>query len=358
MAALACAWLAFGTLSANEAQPAHSAGTQKTGVAAVQSLIQAVHAPDIRALAEALRIATDSVNDSSLDPASNSLQLLGDLDGDGVPELTLNRLRKAAGSAASGSSSAGWELLLLAWTGTQWRASLVKEGAEPYEVSVVSSLAPGSRQIVVVTYGARAVPSPTIYQVKNHTASLMWDSGAENSQYQGYADGQIEFRPGNGGGPPDMVVTGRADPGLIRFPKGGSRGFAVRSVYSWDGKAYLPTQTDYSDNEDYRLYQFIAALHLHDFRSAYALIDPADFLKTDSPSLELFRKQMEGSWPEFLDDQIFDARPASPSAAQNFAFELDSKDEHYTYFPTFSADSKRLLIGLERREEKAETVNH
>lgn len=339
------------------AQTVTHAAKAGNDLASVQALINAVHAPDARALASAFGINPESVSDTSLDPASNSLQLLGDLDGDGVPELALNRVRTAASTTASGSNSAGLELFLLAWGGARWRASLVKEGAEPYEVRVVSSLVPGSRQIVVVTYGARAVPSPTIYQVKDHAAVLLWDSGAENSQYQGYADGQIEFRPANGGGPPEMVVTGRADPGLIRFPKGSNRGFAARSIYTWDGKAYLPGTAEYSDNQDSRLYQFIAALHLHDFRSAYALIDPAKFLKTDAPSLEIFRKLMEGSWPEFLDDQIFEARPAAPSATRDFAFELDSDDTHYVYLPSFSADSKRLLTGLERREEKGEAVS-
>lgn len=331
-------------------------------LARVQAAVGQVHTPDVAALAKSLDIEPAKSNEDLADAPATSLVALGDLDGDGVSELAFKHVEPAVpGDAAKGSAGAPltWQLFLLAWDGAQWRASQLQQGFEPFELRVVSSLVPGSRQIALVVYGgAGAIPFPAVYQVKDHAAALLWDGRADDSQYEGYARGKAEFREPQSGGPLEMIATGRADPGLIQFAKDGRRGFGVRAVYVWDGKSYLPSKTEYSDNEDYRLYQFISALHLHDFRSAYALIDPAKFLKTATANLEIFRRQMEDSWPEFLDDEIFEAREPGANTAEDFAFELNSEDKHYVYTPSFSADAKHLLTGLERREEKSETLSH
>jgi hypothetical protein len=146
-----------------------------------------------------------------------------------------------------------------------------------------------------------------------------------------------------------MIQSGRADPGLLQFEPGGHRGFNATCVYHWDGQAYVPVRTEYSPGPDNNLYRFIAALHLHDFRSAYALIDPGKFLKTDAPSLEQFRQMIEENWPEFLDDRVFQAREADATSPDALAFELP--DKHYVYRPTLSHDGKFLLTGLERKVE-------
>jgi len=319
-------------------------------LSAVQALVSAVHVSEPSELASALGVTPNSAGENSLGADSNSMQVLSDLHSDGTPDCLYNRVRASTGDSPA-NQPGGWELFLLAWDGAQWRASLVKEGQEPYEARTVALLSPSPREIAVITYsGSRLVPSPAIYQVKDHQAALVWDGAAENSEYQGYPEGQIELRPAAGAESPTMIVSGRGDPGLLHFPKGSSRGFDVRCVYTWDGKAFVPGKTEYFENEDYRLYQFIAALHLRDFRAAYALIDPAKFLKTDAPSLEIFRKKIEESFPEFLDDQIFEARPRASGAGQEFSFELDSDGKHYLYYPSFSADSKFMLTGLERRE--------
>jgi len=216
---------------------------------------------------------------------------------------------------------------------------------------VISSLVGGSRQIVLVTYaGTSEIPYPAIFQIKDHAAVLLWNGRAEENEYQGYAQGKIEFRDTQAGGAPQMIVSGHADPGLLHFPNDTNRGFGVQAIYVWTGTGYLPHKTEYSANEDYTLYEFISALHLHDFRSAYALIDGPKFLKTDAPSLEIFRKLVEGSWPEFLDDQIFEALNPSPRGTNAFEFELTEGDKHYVYMPSFGTDSKHLLSGLERHE--------
>jgi hypothetical protein len=72
-------------------------------------------------------------------------------------------------------------------------------------------------------------------------------------------------------------------------------------------------------------------------------------LKSDAPSLEQFRQMIETNWPEFLDDQVFQAREANAGSPDALAFELP--DKHYVYRPTLSQDGKFLLTGLERKLE-------
>jgi hypothetical protein len=62
---------------------------------------------------------------------------------------------------------------------------------------------------------------------------------------------------------------------------------------------------------------------------------------------------IEENWPEFLDDQVFQAREANAGSPDALAFELP--DKHYVYRPTMSKDGKFLLTGLERKVEKPAT---
>lgn len=323
-------------------------------LALVQTMVGAVHIPDPQALAGALGISVGGVKEASSDSSLNSLEELGDLDGDGVPEFAFKQMQSARKGAPNETRSGElppWELFLLSWDGVRWQASFIKEGYEPYDLMAVSPLIGISREIVLVIYaGSIEVPYPVIFQMKDHAAALVWDGRADESEYQGYAHGKIEFRDLKSGGAPQMIVSGRADPGLLHFPIDGKRGFDVQSIYVWAGTGYVPKKTEYSANEDHTLYQFIAALHLHDFHSAYALIDARKFLKTDTPSPEIFRKLIEGSWPEFLDDQIFEVSNPSSGGTNGFEFELTEEGKHYVYMPSFGTDSKHLLAGLERHE--------
>jgi hypothetical protein len=185
--------------------------------------------------------------------------------------------------------------------------------------------------------------------VRAHEAGLLWDSQVGDNRFNPLVQGRIEFQDDPKLDQTVMIETGRADPGLLEFEPGGRRGFAARCVYHWDGEAYVPVQTEYSPGPDNSLYRFIAALHLHDFRGAYALIDPGKFLKTETPSLEQFRRVIETHWREFLDDQVFQAREAKAGSPDALAFELP--DKHYIYLPTLSDDGKFLLTGLERTVE-------
>jgi hypothetical protein len=79
-------------------------------------------------------------------------------------------------------------------------------------------------------------------------------------------------------------------------------------------------------------------------------------LKTDAPSLEKFRHMVEENWPEFLDDQVFQAREASAGSPEALAFELPEK--HYVYRPTLSDDGRFLLTSLERKVEMPDTCSN
>jgi hypothetical protein len=322
-------------------------------LAGIQAVLGNVAAPDLGVLGQAFDTTVKKQDEASSESSAVELIELGDLDGDGVSEVALKLLVTETGQEdAQGQepppSSRG--LYLLSWDGTRWKASPLAASAENIQFKVVRLGKSTGRCIAVVNVmGEEAVPYPAIFQLRDHEAALLWDSQSGDNRYNALAHGQIEFQDNAKLDQTDMIVIGRADPGLLQFAPDGHRGFSARCVYHWDGQAYVPAQTEYSPGPDNTLYRFIAALHLHDFRSAYALIDPGKFLKTDAPSLEKFRQMIEENWREFLDDQVFQAREANAGSPDALAFELPEK--HYVYLPTLSNDGRFLLIGLERKVE-------
>ena len=284
---------------------------------------------------------------------------MGDLDGDGVSEVVL----KLLGAQGDQESTEGQPppaplrgYYLLAWDGSHWRASTLSPSARSLQVNALRLGKSGRCLALVNVLGEEAFPFPVIYQVREHEASVLWDSQLGDNRYNALRHGHIEFADDPKLGLTAMIVTGQANPGFLQFEPGGHRGFAARCVYRWDGQAYVPAdRTEYAPGPDNSLYRFIAALHLHDFRSAYALVDPAKFLKTDAPSLEKFRQVIEQSWPEFLDNQVFQAREAAPGSPDALAFELPEK--HSVYRPTLSNDGKFLLTSLEREIETGPAGN-
>jgi hypothetical protein len=322
-------------------------------LAAIRTLLQNVSSPDLGVLGQAFDTTVKKQGEPPSESSAVELFELGDLDGDGVSEIALKMLATGAiqeDAQAQASPVSLRALYLLSWDGTHWKASPLAAAAESFQFKVVRLGKSTGRGIAVVNLiGERAVPYPAIFQVRDHEAALLWDSQAGDNRYNALEHGQIEFQDDPKLDQTEMIVTGRADPGLLQFEPGGHRGFNARCVYHWDGQAYVPARTEYSPGPDNSLYRFIAALHLRDFRSAYALIDPAKFLKTDAPSLERFRQMIETNWPEFLDDQVFQAREAGPASPNALAFELP--DKHYVYRPTLSQDGKFLLTDLERKLE-------
>jgi hypothetical protein len=322
----------------------------------VASQLEAFSVPSALALAKALNVASTQT-ESLPQSAANSLAVLGDLDGDGIAEAVLKwripELEPEAGSALPKAKPI-WELFLLAWDGSRWHASQLMAGAETFSIRVIHLGKPARQGIVVTTIeGPADIPSPEVFQVKDHEASLLWDAQSDESRYEGYQHGRIEFRDTPESEATEMIVTGRADPGLLVFHGDGPRGFTARAVYRWDGQAYIPGKVEYSENQDYTLYRFISALHLRDFRAAYTLIQPAKFLGTDEPSEDNFRQYVEDNFPEFLDDEVFEVRAPRPGAPEDYSFLLPQSNKVYVYHPTFSADGKLLLTDLKREEEAA-----
>ena len=320
--------------------------------AEVEAAAQSVLSADTDALAKALRIeiaATDDAEPS--EPSASALRQIGDLDGDGVAELVFRWSRPERFNQPVPESAGplpGWVLFLLSWDGVRWRVTELMTGDGMCGLETLTGIWPAPALVGVE--GLSSFPYPVIFRYQDHSATVAWDSRDGNSRYQSYAGGDVSFSGGNG--PPAMVVSGRADPGVIRFPSYGSRGFDVATIYFWENGAYVPKKSEFTENEDYTLYRFIAALHLHNFRAAYALIDPARFLAGDEKTVDALEKQVTAAWPELLGDNIFEASEPVDGGASKFPFELNRDDVHYRFFPTFSSDGKLLLTGLERREEK------
>ncbi|PYV14779.1 MAG: hypothetical protein DMG21_17120 [Acidobacteria bacterium] len=334
----------------------------------LEQMIASISTPDVDALARALGVplvVEKSGNHDDESPLSQSSQLRifeGTQSGES-PACVL--FRSGQGAGEGGQPAAGdWTLDYLAWDGTRWRASgldpappgLVspadwKSRVLPLSAKIISREA-GEQMLALLLYDAPAgAVYPLVYRVKEHQATLAWDSRSEESRYEAWSGGQIKFAKPEAGILPAMIASGIADPGLLVFERASNRGFQVRTTYVWKGNEYAPVHTEYEANEDFRLYEFISALHLHNFQAAYALIDPANFLGTDQPSLEAFRDAIQKSWSEFLDDQLFRASARDPADGNGHAFELDEAGKKSKYLPRFSSGPKFLLTSLARREE-------
>lgn len=322
----------------------------------IKAVVQGVTVRDLGALGQAFKTKVRLLGEASRQSSATELIELGDLDGDGVSEVAVKWQIGAASSQDTHGQAAipaFWGAYLLSWDGGQWKPSRLGAPADELYFKVVWLGKSTGRCIAVVSVAAgKAVPFPALYQMRGHEAVLLWDSQAEDSRYNGFERGQVEFPSDASRDRTDMVVSGRADPGLLEFQPGGRRGFSAQSVYHWDGRAYIPVKTEYTSGPDYTLYRFIAALHLHDFRSAYSQIDPGKFLNTDTPSLDKFRQMMKETFPEFLDDEIFQAREADSKSPDALVFELPKMN--YVYRPSLGKGSLFLLTGLERKVEISE----
>jgi hypothetical protein len=318
----------------------------------VEKAVSLLSTPDPQALAQALHVVPETEDAAGDDSAGPSLEPVGDLDGDGNLEYVYRwtgPIERAATETAAPDEGV-WDLFLLAWDGSRWRVSELLGGDGLYDLHPLPRL--GESPGLAVIEGLGEVPYPIVFKYRNHTAVLAWDSRDEQSRYQGFYPGEVEFRDPGPGAPLEMLVAGKADPGLIHFPRAGHRGFEIATLYTWDGKAFVPGKTIYSPGEDYTLYRFVSALHLKDFRTAYGLIDATQFLKDKDTSLEAFRKYIESNLPEFLGDNLFEVPEASPGAGSENSFELTLRGHLYVYNPAYSNDGKFLLTRIERRKVK------
>jgi hypothetical protein len=340
--------LAGGALTSTSKTPA----VDPAEVARLQFLAGKVKTAQPAVLARALEAQLVSEDEDPL-PQSDCLVTLGGLSEGNAPVVAFKRTpAPAALPGANGGEPPvpHWRLFMLAWNGRRWMAHGLLTGYEPVAVRALPAV-PGSGALmaVIIHSPSDGVSYPVVFRPPK--AALVWDSRGEASRYVGHRAGEIVFQVAKGS--LEMVETGRADPGLLVFSGAGARGFQARSVYAWQGGAFIPRGTEYEQNRDFALYRFIAALHLHDFAAAYALVDAQKFLATDQPSLKLFRERITKAWPEFIDDRIFKAREGG---AGDWTFTMHLQDDlFYVYTPSFSDDSPWLLTGLKRREQKLES---
>ena len=329
---------------------------QDTLLPKIAAAIQGVMTPDVAVLSKALHIG-ERLECPAPGAPPNTLAPLGDLGQGGVPEMFLQwaipDVMVGVDVAPAPGSRPLWGVYLLSWDGAHWKASHLISGVEEFIPILINLGPPVGRGIAaVIQQGDSPIPYPVVFQVREHVATLLWDAQADDSQFEPLLQGRVSFHD-HGNAPAEMIETGRADPGLLQVEASGHRGFNARAIYHWDGKAFVPAKTEYSANQDYTVYRFISALHLHDYHSAYALVVPKKFLKADSPTLDAFRHFIDDNWPEFLQDEVFQAPEPPAGSTDEHLFVLPKPDRRYVYRPVFSSDGKFLLTGLTRTQEAA-----
>ncbi|TAM80543.1 MAG: hypothetical protein EPN47_14875 [Acidobacteria bacterium] len=321
------------------------------GLAAIQKAIAGVRSPDLQGLAGALGLSHAQVGQRAFDNSTIGMEAITGLERGGISAMAVKWQSADEGRPQEGEP----KLYLLSWTGEGWLASYLMEAADALTLEVLPGQENTAPLFAVIIYrGTTAVPYPVIFRLQNHHASLAWDGRSDAASYAGYGFGSIQFEKTPGGNVPVMITEGQADPGLLVFPvsqEQTGRGFQAATAYLWKSDGYVPFRTEYTHNRDYILYRFIAVLHLHDFKTAYSLIDPAQFLKTKEPTLDLFRERIQNDWPEFIDDRIFEvlARPEIDPEGHEFILRTGGGRIN-VYHPTFSASPSFRLTGLERSE--------
>jgi len=319
------------------------------GLEAIEAAVERLRTPSLQTLAGSLGLSSAQIGQRAFEDSTLGMETLSGLGGLSEVAVKWRPVDPGRDAQLEGEPY----LYLLSWDGKGWQASYLTPASDALTLQVLPATGSAAPLFAVVVFrGITAVPYPVIFRFRDHHASLVWDGRSDSSLYAGYAYGSIQFEKAGDGNVPVMIMTGRADPGLLVFPASpeqAGRGFQAATVYAWQNDAYVPLRTEYTHNRDYILYRFIAALHLHDFKAAYALIDPGQFLKTKKPSLELFRERIQDVWPEFTDDRIFEVPAGLEKGSESHLFILKLGDgKMNVYHPTFTAGPDYRLIGLER----------
>lgn len=328
-------------------------GPSVTSLDAIQAAIKPVRTPSIQSLARALGLNPKQVGHHAFEDSEVGMEQIGDIEGKGFRDVAVKWKPPAPKQSAQPETEP--DLYLLSWDGKTWQPSYLTTAMDALTVQVLPGTEASTPMIAVTLFhGLTAVPYPVIFQLRDHHAALVWDSRSTTSLYSGYDYGSIQFKKVANENVPAMVATGLADPGLLVFPvssEQNGRGFQGATAYAWQNSAYVPIRTEYTHNRDYTLYRFISALHLHEYKTAYSLIDPKRFLKTDKPTLKLFRQTIQKKWSEFIDDKIFEvpSGPAKKSGSHVFVLKLND-GKVYVYHPTFTSGPEYLLTGLKRTE--------
>ena len=323
------------------------------GLDAIQTAVGGIRSQDLQTLGRTLGFDPSQIGHQAFDGSSIGMEAINGLGSAGAPVVVVKWMPVGPGQNATAGVSP--VLYLLSWDGKGWQASYLTVAGGALTLQVLPESVDAAQLFAVVVYrGMTAVPYPVIFRFQNHHATLVWDGRSDQTSYSGYNYGSIQFEKAGAGNVPVMIATGRADPGLLMFPSSSNesgRGFQAATAYVWKNDSYVPLRTEYSHNRDYVLYSFISALHLHDFKAAYSLIEPAQFLKTKKPSLDLFRERIQNAWPEFIDDRIFEVPARANVGPDGHIFILRLRDgEINVYHPTFTAGPDYRLTGLERTE--------
>lgn len=323
------------------------------GVAPIQLAVGNIHSPDLQALAGALGLSSAQIGRRAFEDSSIGMEEISGL-GDGEePAVAVKWQPVAEGQTPQTRDKP--KVYLLSWDGKGWQASYLMDSTDALTVEVLPEEGATVSLLAVIVYrGLTAIPYPVIFRFHDHHASVEWDGRSDSSSYTGYEYGSIEFKKAGETNVPVMVVAGQADPGLLTFPASQEqtkRGFQVVTAYLWKNGAYVPFRKEYTQNRDYVLYSFIAALHLHDYQKAYSFVVPTQFLSTKKPTLKLFRATIQSAWPEFIDDQIFEvpARPKMDMGSHDFILRLGGGKMN-VYHPAFTPGPDFKLTGLERTE--------
>jgi hypothetical protein len=346
---------------AQQAQTSEEKGTDAgngssaspAGLAMIQAAVGGVHSTNLQALGGSLGLDASQIGHQAFEDSTIGMEAVSGLGDGGAPVVAVKW--RPADKGQNVTAAGGLNLYLLSWDGKGWQASYLTSAGDALTLQVLPETGGTTPLFAVVIYrGRTAVPYPVIFRFQDHHAFLVWDGRSEATSYTGYDDGSIQFEKAGEGNVPVMIETGRADPGLLMFPSSAeetSRGFQAASAYAWKNNAYVLLRTEYTQNRDYLIYRFIAALHLHDFKTAYSLIDPRQFLKTKKPSLALFRERVQNVWPEFIDDRIFEVPARSEAGPGGHIFILRLRDgKMNVYHPTFMAGPEFRLTGLDRTE--------
>ncbi len=336
-----------------ETVPQQGATESPAALAAIQKAVEGVQSSTLQALGKALGMSQAQIGQQAFEDSDKGMEVVNGLN---VGEARAVAVKwRPAPQRQDSPADIGPSLYLLSWDGKAWQPSYLTTAKDALTLEVLPSAEGSGTLFAVVIYrGVTAVPYPVVFRFEGHHALLAWDGRSDAASYTGYDYGSIQFEKAAGSDMPVMIAAGRADPGLLIFPvssdKAG-RGFQAATLYVWKNDAYVPLRTEYTENRDYILYRFIAALHLHDFKTAYSLVDPGLFLKSKKPSLSLFRERMQNAWPEFLDDRIFEVPANSQMEREGYDFILRLKGGRIdVYHPDFTAGPDYRLSGLERTE--------
>jgi len=206
------------------AEPPATAMAPDAFLPQIEAALQGVTTRDVAALSKALHIG-EGLEATAPGGPYNTLASVGDVDGDGVPEMVLKwaipDITAGADVAPAPESSPLWGVYLLSWDGAHWKASRLMTGVEEFTPILINLGPPvGQALAVVIPEGDSQVAYPAIFQLKEHAAKLLWDAQADDSRYEPLLQGRVIFQD-HPDAPTEMIVTGRADPGLLQVdPKG------------------------------------------------------------------------------------------------------------------------------------------